>query len=446
MFCAAKRSESTSCLLQVVPLCYRKKMTTNFAILRVQKIKSSASLRRSFNHAFREQETPNADPEKLALNSHFGAESAAECMAKTRDLLPEKRRKDAVLTLEYLITASPEALKAKTPEEQDAYFADALDWLKAKHGADNVVFAGIHRDEKTPHMYAYAVPLTPDGRLSARDFVGSAKALSTMQSEFVDRVGLKHGLERGLEGSRAKHEKVMDWYGKIEKELPEAVTISSKAVEPRVLEQKTFSKVVETPEQVAERVTKAVREVVEPLRVKAQAWDSMQAQAKEQTRAAVDLRAKLGGFYKAFMDGLKPDQKQTLVESVRDMRDENAKTAEAERVETERQRRVDALATLVKTRAGAVLTFAQNALEAIKAKAGQWRSVDWENVEKRSVVEATQKNGQSFKSSVEAVFRHSPRHAGLAEETIQKVLANAAAKDRELRPGVERENDNDLGR
>ena len=49
-------------------------------------------------------------------------------------------------------------MQGKPKSEQDAYFRDSLEWLKQRHGAENVVYAGIHRDETTPHMYAYVVP------------------------------------------------------------------------------------------------------------------------------------------------------------------------------------------------------------------------------------------------------------------------------------------------
>ena len=52
--------------------------------------------------------------------------------------------------------------KGKPKSEQDAYFRDSLEWLKQRHGAENVVYAGIHRDETTPHMYAYVVPRDPE--------------------------------------------------------------------------------------------------------------------------------------------------------------------------------------------------------------------------------------------------------------------------------------------
>ena len=63
-------------------------------------------------------------------------------------------------------------------------------------------------------MYAYVVPLDEaTGRLNARKWLGGAKALSEMQTEFAQVVGARHGLERGIKGSRAKHERVQRYYG-----------------------------------------------------------------------------------------------------------------------------------------------------------------------------------------------------------------------------------------
>ena len=185
-----------------------------YAILRTQKLKATGAVWRSLKHAFREQPTPNADPAKAAQNAHLGATSAAEAMQRVRERLPEKRRKDAVLAIEYLITASPEAMQELGGQGRDAYFNDALKWLRERHGGANVVYAGIHRDETTPHMYAYVVPLDEaTGRLNARRWLGGAKALSEMQTDFAANVGARHGLERGIKGSRAKHERGQRHYG-----------------------------------------------------------------------------------------------------------------------------------------------------------------------------------------------------------------------------------------
>ena len=197
-----------------------------YAILRTQKLKATGAVWRSLKHAFREQPTPNADPAKAAQNAHLGANSAAEAMQRVRDRLPEKRRKDAVLAIEYLITASPEAMQAMDARGRDAYFNDALKWLRERHGGANVVYAGIHRDETTPHMYAYVVPLDEaTGRLNARRWLGGAKALSEMQTDFAANVGARHGLERGIKGSRAKHERVKRHYGLVNQAADKAAEL-----------------------------------------------------------------------------------------------------------------------------------------------------------------------------------------------------------------------------
>ena len=64
-------------------------------------------------------------------------------------LLPEKRRKDAVLAVEYVMTASPEWWKEATPRQQAEFFARSEQWLEKKYGKDRVVAAVVHRDEAT---------------------------------------------------------------------------------------------------------------------------------------------------------------------------------------------------------------------------------------------------------------------------------------------------------
>ena len=200
---------------------------SRYAILRTQKLKATGAVWRSLKHAFREQPTPNADPERAANNAHLGASSAREAMEKVRARLPDKRRKDAVLAIEYLITTSPEAMQAMDARGRDAYFNDALKWLRERHGGANVVYAGIHRDESTPHMYAYVVPLDEStGRLNARKWLGGhASVLSEMQTDFAEKVGARHGLERGIKGSRAKHERVSRHYGLVNQAADKAAEL-----------------------------------------------------------------------------------------------------------------------------------------------------------------------------------------------------------------------------
>ena len=82
--------KSTSCLRDGARSRYSRDM--QYAILRVQKLKSSAAVHRSMKHAFRAQDTPNADPALTPDNTHIGAQNVAEGMAAFRARLPKFQR------------------------------------------------------------------------------------------------------------------------------------------------------------------------------------------------------------------------------------------------------------------------------------------------------------------------------------------------------------------
>ncbi len=176
-----------------------------YCILRAEKLTTMGSITGSAKHTFREIPTPNADATRTHLNKTWGAQNAAAVCQAIKARLPAKRRKDAVLCIEYLITASPEWLKTAPVKQQNAYFGAAVKWLEARHGKANVVCVNMQLDETSPHLVAYVVPLTKDGRLSAKDFLGGRKVLRDMQTEFWERVGKPVGLQRGIEGSKAPH-------------------------------------------------------------------------------------------------------------------------------------------------------------------------------------------------------------------------------------------------
>lgn len=187
-----------------------------YAILRCAKLKKPANIAASLQHTFRERPTLNADLERRHENTILhGPDTSEAVLDAWRDRAPEKIRANAVHGLEYFIGGSPEAMHAMSREEQDAYFRDALDWLKERHGAENVLSAIVHRDESTPHMTVMTIPLDEHGKLNARALVGNRHKLSAMQTDFAKEVGLEHGLERGLERSQAVHERVQRVYAHI---------------------------------------------------------------------------------------------------------------------------------------------------------------------------------------------------------------------------------------
>ncbi len=189
-----------------------------YCILRTKKLKTFGAVVGSAQHTYREQHTPNADPALTHRNWHAGASSSASLLAALRARLPEKRRKDAVIVIEYLIAASPEFFVKQADTRQHTraeYFNASIKFLRDMHGQENVIGTSLHLDESTPHLIAYVVPLNSAGRLCAKDFLGGRQKLTQLQTSFHSAVGQKFGLERGVEGSRAVHQRVKQFYTRI---------------------------------------------------------------------------------------------------------------------------------------------------------------------------------------------------------------------------------------
>lgn len=107
-----------------------------------------------------------------------------------------RTRSNSVLALDTLYTASSEFFQGKTNEESDTFFRDCLKFHERHFG--HIISAVIHYDETTPHLHVISVPLTQDGRLSARDVIGNKAKMSKAQDEFFEQVGKGYGLGRGI--------------------------------------------------------------------------------------------------------------------------------------------------------------------------------------------------------------------------------------------------------
>ncbi|ECX1171377.1 plasmid recombination enzyme [Salmonella enterica subsp. enterica serovar Muenchen] len=263
-----------------------------YAIMRCKKLAKMGNVAASLKHAFRERETPNADDSRTPENEHMAATSTDAAMGKLRELLPEKRRKDAVLCVEYVMTASPEWWKSASSQQQAEFFDRSRKWLADKYGAENILVASVHRDETSPHMTAFVVPLTQDGRLSAKEFIGNKAQMTRDQTTFAAAVE-DLGLQRGIEGSKARHTRIQAFYEALERPPVGHATIEASAVQPKVLRKGIFSKDVETPDAVAERLTKAVRKGYEPAVIAAAGAREMAQKAKQAQETARDLRDRL---------------------------------------------------------------------------------------------------------------------------------------------------------
>lgn len=107
-----------------------------------------------------------------------------------------KARSNSVLALDTIYTASPAFFQGKTNQQNDDFFKDCLQFHQEHFG--HIISAVIHYDETTPHLHVVSVPLTKDGRLSARDVIGNKSKMSKTQDSFFEQVGRGYGLERGI--------------------------------------------------------------------------------------------------------------------------------------------------------------------------------------------------------------------------------------------------------
>jgi len=123
-------------------------------------------------------------------------------------------RKDAVTSQRYILSGSHEQMTkiGSNPRLIREWANDNYIFFAEKYGEENIIRATVHLDEKTPHMHLIVVPLTPDGRLSAKEFTGTAKKLRTLQNDYAEKIGRKWGLQRGMENSGRKHIETKAFY------------------------------------------------------------------------------------------------------------------------------------------------------------------------------------------------------------------------------------------
>lgn len=112
------------------------------------------------------------------------------------DAAGARTRSNSVLALDTIYTASPNFFKLNDTQTIDKFFQDCLDYHRQRYG--HVISAIVHYDEETPHMHVLSVPLTRDGRLSAREIVGGRAQMAHAQDTFFEQVGRNYGLERGV--------------------------------------------------------------------------------------------------------------------------------------------------------------------------------------------------------------------------------------------------------
>lgn len=182
-------------------------MKAQYAILRFAKYKGpEIGHIEAHNERTKEKyaSNPDVDISRSKYNFHL-IEPEQKYRAEAERQIKEagcRTRSDSVRVVEALVTATPEFFQRKKKSEIRAYFQEALAFLQQNQDPKTIISAVVHMDEKTPHMHLCFVPLTEDGRLSAKDIMGNKKKLTWWQDEFWKHMVKKFpDLERGESAS-----------------------------------------------------------------------------------------------------------------------------------------------------------------------------------------------------------------------------------------------------
>ena len=154
--------------------------------------------------------------------------------------LERKIGKNQVRALRVVLSGSPEDMKRiRQAGQLDAWAKDSCGWLQKTFGKENVVSAVLHLDEKTPHIHATVVPIVRGERRKAKleraknaasgkrtyrtkkdrprlcaDDVMARDKLKAYQTTYAEAMA-KYGLQRGIDGSEAKHISTQQYYREV---------------------------------------------------------------------------------------------------------------------------------------------------------------------------------------------------------------------------------------
>lgn len=254
---------------------------SNFCIMRIKKLHSNSNVGGAISHHLRTRETDNADPELMKNNwffpndyptdqngktdksvnadLQFRKDQQQKAMAMYKKRLPEKVRKNGVRAVEFMMTVSPEVMQRKD-FNATKYLNACSNWAREKFGKENIFFIAYHRDETTPHVSLLLTPIDENGKLNARKFFGGRDKMSALQDDFYNSVGKEFGLDRGIKGSKAKHQTIKSYYEKQNQKDQELEKLAEDISQN--LPQKKFGQSAESYQQEKE---KFIQEKLKPV-------------------------------------------------------------------------------------------------------------------------------------------------------------------------------------
>jgi len=230
-----------------------------FAIIRMQKFQVGdvQGIQKHNQRQGISKSNPDIDYEKTDQNYDLlndeNLKYEAEIKGEISERVKRKPRANSVVLSEFLVTASPEYINLLSAEEQKKYFEKSLEFIEERYGSENILYAMVHNDEATPHLHVGVIPITEDGRLSAKD-IFNRQELIALQEDFPKHLQENNfEVVRGEKDSKKKHLSSQEYKEKqdLEKEIKE---IEIEKVE-LTKELETFKE----PQKVLDKIESAIK-------------------------------------------------------------------------------------------------------------------------------------------------------------------------------------------
>lgn len=206
-------------------------MKNKYAILRTKKHSDNTRITKAADHNLRTGFiTRNVNREKTSLNfvlkNDFGASSGKEFTAKLEEYYKSKeieKRKNNVLLMEFVLTASPEFFTNLDEAEKKNWLEKQAEFLKSEFG-DAVKLAIAHMDEKSPHIHCFLSTEHTTTKKYKNRYGTCEKTTTTLNAKRFDRdylIGLQtrfaefnkpFGLFRGAFHSKAKNKTLKSFW------------------------------------------------------------------------------------------------------------------------------------------------------------------------------------------------------------------------------------------
>lgn len=209
-----------------------------YAVLHMEKTSGTDAAMSA--HIERTIKPKNANESRTHLNRELirfpdGMENRTQAIQHRLDTagLTRKIGNNQVRAIRVLLTGTHEDMERITNEGRlDGWCNDNLKYLADTFGRENIVSAVLHMDEQTPHIHATLVPIvkgerkrkkkeeqvkkryrkkpTDTARLCADEIMTRAK-LKSYQDTYAQAMS-GYGLQRGIDGSEAKHITTRQYY------------------------------------------------------------------------------------------------------------------------------------------------------------------------------------------------------------------------------------------